>query len=413
MIESHTLTPDTNSLCFYDTNYLIDNYKSITKPFIIAQTTLTELENIKVSAKKDRDVKARARKVVNFLKNNIELFKVVPIDNEVLKIIKRRNLEIDSPDNRICAAAVLYQKKNKTHIKFYTSDISCSLIARDIFGLDVEIFDTAKEDIYKGYKLFKGNSADIIDYMGDPKAAGFVPNEYLIMYNTDLDDVSEMRFDGNGFIPLKLPNSNVIKGKNSLQRCALDMLNNPDIPINVILGTFGSGKTFLATKVGIHEIKKKGNYSKLVGVRTPVGEGAAVGYLPGGLDEKINDFFLPIAQQLDMGIIEYEQLRQEGVIEVTIPYYLKGQTFPATYMIVDEAEDLTQKELKLIGTRIGEDSKIVLCGDYKQSIIDTSDNNAVIDLCRQLKGNPLFGCIFLDEDVRSETSKVFADLWGN
>lgn len=71
-------------------------------------------------------------------------------------------------------------------------------------------------------------------------------NEYLLIQNTDDDSEKEMRWDGSKFVALKLPPSKYIKGKNALQRCALDMLNNPNITVCAILGEYGSGKSFLA-----------------------------------------------------------------------------------------------------------------------------------------------------------------------
>ena len=111
-----------------------------------------------------------------------------------------------------------------------------------------------------------------------------------------------------------------------------------------------------------------------------------------------------------MGVIEYEKLKDEGVIQTIIPYYMKGISLDKSFVIIDEAEDLTAKEIKLVGTRAGEGSKLVFCGDYKQAVVNTTDDNALVQLCEQFKGNPLFACIYLDEDVRSETSKLFASL---
>lgn len=162
--------------------------------------------------------------------------------------------------------------------------------------------------------------------------------------------------------------------------------------------------------MAVLETLGKGTYQGIYGVRSPIGEGKEVGFLPGELDEKIGDFFLPLAQQLDMGIIEYEKLKDEGVIQTIIPYYMKGISLDKTFVIIDEAEDLTAKEIKLVGTRAGEGSKLVFCGDYKQAVVNTTDDNALVQLCEQFKGNPLFACIYLDEDVRSETSKLFAGL---
>lgn len=106
-----------------------------------------------------------------------------------------------------------------------------------------------------------------------------------------------------------------------------------------------------------------------------------------------------------------EGLKQRGILESNIPYYLKGTTYHDTVILVDEAEDLTEKQIKLIGTRLGENSRIFWAGDYKQSVINSTESNALVRMCSELKGNPMFGCVCLGEDVRSETSKLFAGLF--
>ena len=237
----------------------------------------------------------------------------------------------------------------------------------------------------------------------------FVTNEYLLIYNTDVDNESEMRFDGEKFVNLKLPNSRYIKGKNALQRCALDMLNNPNISICAVLGGMGSGKSYLCTRMALYAVKEKGNQSTILGVRSPMGEGKEIGFLPGDFESKTDAFFLPIEQQLDGGAFELASLKQQGIIDANIPLYMKGTTYNSTVMIVDEAEDLTGKELRLVGTRLGQDSRIFLSGDYKQAVVHANENNALVQMCNKFKGNSHFGCIYL-EDVRSETSKMFAGL---
>ena len=76
-----------------------------------------------------------------------------------------------------------------------------------------------------------------------------------------------MRWDGNKFVPLRLPPSKFIKGKNALQRCALDMLNNKDITVCVVLGTFGSGKSYLNTRMADYCVREKGLQSKICFIR--------------------------------------------------------------------------------------------------------------------------------------------------
>lgn len=90
---------------------------------------------------------------------------------------------------------------------------------------------------------------------------------------------------------------------------------------------------------------------------------------------------------------------------------MKGTTYNETIIVCDEAEDLSERQIKLIGTRLGENSRIFFSGDYQQGIFDSTNSNPLIKMCNELKGNSKFGCITLDTDVRSEASKIFADLY--
>lgn len=266
-------------------------------------------------------------------------------------------------------------------------------------------------DFYKGYKRIEGDT-EYINLMLNPKRHNeWCINEYAIIKNTETNQESEMRFDGTKFVSLKLPDSKYIKGKNAAQRCALDALNNDKITAVAILGTYGSGKSFLTMRMGLYRIKEKGTQSKILCVREPWGEGREIGFLPGGKEDKIEKFLEPFIQQLEGGIYEYERLVNQEVLNSNVLYYMKGTTYDETIMLCDEAEDLTEKQIKLVGTRIGKNSKIYFSGDYKQSLLDSSESNPLLRMCEQLRGNPLFACVYLTEDVRSETSKMFADLF--
>ncbi len=266
------------------------------------------------------------------------------------------------------------------------------------------------DNIYKGYKILRGTTDEINESI-ERVMLGLNINEYLLIENEDDGSCKEMRFDGEKLVNLNLPPSKVIKGKNALQRCVLDALMNEEITTVFVLGLPGSGKSYLATKMALYQINEKGNQQKIIAVREPIGSGRETGYLPGDFDNKTKLFFQPIVQQLDGKEFELQSLQTRGMIESITPYYIKGCTYDYSIMLVEEAEDLVEKQIKLIGTRVGKDSKIVFTGDYKQSEIDRSENNALLRTCNELKGNPLFACIMLDEDVRSETSKMFAGLF--
>ena len=395
---------------FYDTNALLELQEEIlVEKFAISSVTLEELESIKTNRNKTEETRYKARKIVHILDENRDKYEVVIYNKDIEQKLITIGLELNN-DNKICACAK--QICHDNDIIFVTNDLCCRIIAENVFKLNVKNAKSNDSDMYKGYKLLMGNTAEINEYLCDENyMKNFVANEYLLIYNTDPDSESEMRFDGKQFVPLKLPPSRYIKGKNALQRCALDMLNNPNITICAVLGGYGSGKSYLAMQMALYAVKEKGWQSKIVGIREPQGDGQDVGYLKGTFDEKTDNFFLPLVQQLKGGEFELEQLKQQGVLESTIPFYLKGQTFPSTFMLVDEAEDLSEKQIRLVGTRVGEDSKIIFDGDYKQAIGNNSKTNPLVRMCNELKGNEKFACIYLDEDVRSTTSKLFTKIF--
>lgn len=395
---------------FIDTNILLTDCSDISDT-ILSSKTIEELENIKASANKDAEIKYKARQAVRAIKEQKP--EIIVVDKIDYDRIESLGLEVTN-DNLIIASADRYSRLNpEEDVVFCTNDILCGLIAEKYFGLKVEEVSQKKDNIYKGYKVVHGNSNTINEYMNSIDFGDWSVNEYLIIENTDDNTSKEMRFDGEKFVNLKLPSSKFIKGKNSLQRCALDILMNPDITIAAILGGYGSGKTFVSMQMALYNVVEKGNQSKILGVREVLGEGKEVGYLKGDFDSKTELFFLPLVQQLNGGEFELESLKQRGVIDTNIPFYMKGTTYNNTIIVVDEAEDLTEKQIRLIGTRLGENSKIYLAGDYKQSVVNTGTNNALVKMCNQFKGNKNFGCIYLGEDVRSETSKLFAEIFND
>lgn len=373
--------------------------------FYISSTTLQELEHIKVSSNKDQETKYRARKILHILDENPTKYETIIVDKNILSIIDGEELE-NTPDNQICACAASLKD-----VVFVTNDLACKTIGKWIFGLQVESICESGDEIYKGYKLIHGNTDTINRVMENMDYSEWNTNEYLIIENTDEGSSKEMRYDGEQFVALKLPSSRYIKAKNSLQRCALDILNNPDITIAAILGGYGSGKTYISMQMALYNVREKGRVSKILGVREVSGEGKEVGYLPGDIEDKVGKFFDPLTQSLDGGEFELQSLKMSGVLDTNIPYFMKGTTYNDTIILCDEAEDLTESQIKLIGTRLGENSKIYLAGDYKQSLLIKTVNNPLIKTCNEFKGNEKFGCIYLGEDVRSETSKMFADLF--
>jgi phoH family protein len=343
--------------------------------------------------------------VLHILDEHSDKYDVIIVNNNVLDIIDKLGLE-NTPDNQICACASTIKD-----VLFITNDIACKTIAKWIFGLNVSSTYEDGSEIYKGYQIIHGDTDTINSIMENMDYSKWHINEYLIIENTDDDSSKELRFDGTNFVALKLPSSRFIKGKNSLQRCALDILNNPDISIAAILGGYGSGKTFLSMQMALYNVQEKGRVAKILGVREVSGEGKEIGYLPGDMEDKVGKFFEPLTQSLNGGEFELQSLKMSGVLDTNVPFFMKGTTYNDTIILCDEAEDLSESQIRLIGTRLGQNSKIYFAGDYKQSLLTKTVNNPLIKMCNEFKGNEKFGCIYLGEDVRSETSKMFADLF--
>ena len=388
---------------FYDTcSLLLLQERAFREPFFLSDITLRELDNIKSSPNKSHDLQSKARKIGKLLDQHPDTYRIIVWRPTMSKGYS------DTNDMHIIECAQDCAKKFQT--VFVTDDIAAKNIARKVFDLAVESVGDQTNEIYKGYRSISGNTSEINEYMNSIDYSQWHTNEYLIIKNTEDGSTGEMRFDGRQFVALKLPPSRHAKGKNSLQRCALDAMLNPTITAVALLGGYGSGKTYLSMRMALHHIEA-GTHGKILGVREPRGEGADIGYLPGSMDDKTENFFLPLVQQLDGGEIQLERLKAEGAIESIVPYYLKGTTYNDTIIVVDEAEDLTRRQIKLIGTRVGKNSKIFLSGDYKQSIVNSSECNALVKMCDDLKGDPKFACVYLGEDVRSETSKMFSTLF--
>lgn len=397
---------------FLDTNVLLDG---ITNhhfyPFVISSETLLELENIKTNKHKTEDIRSAARHAIKWLADHHGEYEVLVKCDAVIDTATMYGLDYKEPDVIIACSALVCRDISEEEVIFVTHDLICRSIAEDILKLRVEWFECKKQDIYKGYREIVGDTQHINNLMSNMDLSNWYTNEYCIIQNTEDGSVKEMRFDGNAFVPLKLPPSKIIKGKNSLQRCALDMLYNPLITVCAVIGGYGSGKTALATRCALLSVQEKGWQSKIVALREVISDGKEIGYLPGEKDLKILDFMLPFADQLDGGEFELESLKQRGVLEANTPYFIKGRTYNSSVLLVDEAEDLTEKQIRLIGTRVGHDSRVFYTGDYSQSIIDPSEHNALVRMCHELRGNDKFACVYLESDVRSETSQLFANLF--
>ena len=200
----------------------------------------------------------------------------------------------------------------------------------------------------------------------------------------------------------RVPRQFHIQPKNAKQ--ALLMQAIKDYPITVTIGSAGTGKTYCSTSQ-IANIYLGGQYDKIILSRANVGTGKSIGAFPGTVQDKMAPWLLPITSVLEknFGISFYKYLVAKGMIEVQPLETIRGRSYEDSLIIVDECQNLDMEELKAITTRIGENSKMVLCGDPAQS--DRQNGSGVlklVELCQRNNINIPIIRFTSDDVVRSD-----------
>jgi PhoH-like ATPase len=368
---------------------------------------LRELEKHKQSDNEEKKYLSRQAT------NNIEANK-----DKVIYFISECNYDLPSHldknimDNKIISNfKEIYDKDNS--IKFLSNDTLFRHNCKSI-GIPCEKFGIQDKNdlknIYKGYKRVILNDFELASfYECQSNKWDMIENEYLIIQNENKETIDIRKWTSKGFIEIKPLNIKGIKPKNDLQICTFDLMNSTNIPIRILLGRSGSGKTYINLKTALYFLDK-GKFERIIYVRNPTGKGERLGYLPGSKQEKLDPYSQGIIDNLDMGEMQFKQLISQERLQCESPNFMKGASKESSWFLVDEAEDLDIDTLKLIGTRVAKDSNICFSGDLYQTEKQYKYNNGLIEFINKYKGHPLVGIIKLEEDVRSEVSKLFGDL---
>ena len=160
-----------------------------------------------------------------------------------------------------------------------------------------------------------------------------------------------------------------------------DLFNSYERGYNLAaIGTAGTGKTMCATYLALNDVLQKGEYEKVVIIRSAV-QTREQGFMPGSKAQKEAVFegpYTDIVNDLFSRGDAYQVLKQKGMIEFMSSSFVRGLTFDNAVIIVDECQSMTYHELDSIITRVGESSKIIFCGDTKQDDLQQSRNRADI-----------------------------------
>lgn len=269
---------------------------------------------------------------------------------------------------------------------------------------------------YNGIREFQcAEESDFVQLYENPSQFEFFINEYIIIKNPNGEIVDKRRWDGKELKYLSPVKIKEFKPKTAKQECLADLLSNKNIPIKIICGVAGSGKTKMAIVHGLHFIQKQ-EYEKIFVMRHNVSVGEKNGYVPGNKFEKIRAWLGFFEDNISNTQLTIEDMYDRGLLDVDAVESLKGRDIKNSFLIVDECEDLTEDQFKMIGERVSEGSVICFVGDYEQTTQDRYKNNSGIKRALEnLKGHPLVGIVVFDDkdndNVRSETSKVFTSVY--
>ena len=193
------------------------------------------------------------------------------------------------------------------------------------------------------------------------------------------------------------PNGKAIRARTANQKKMVGMTDKNDIIFAI--GPAGTGKTYTAVALAVRALKNK-LVKKIILTRPAVEAGESLGFLPGDLKEKIDPYLRPLYDALD-DMIPADKLgyyMSTRVIEIAPLAYMRGRTLDHAYIILDEAQNATDLQLKMFLTRIGANAKAIITGDLSQVDLPKNQRSGLDKAIRILKNIDGIGHVELDEE---------------
>ncbi|MGZ8158699.1 MAG: PhoH family protein [Methylobacter sp.] len=307
-------------------------------------------------------------------------------DNSILSVVLALTKEL--PDTHV----ILVSKDINMRIKAATLELLAEDYHNDQTLDDIDLLYSGAMALEKDFWSVHGTKMEswqeknrTFYKLEDPIVSQWYPNQYLYIED-------ETNFEGivrscDGQIAVlelakdyRLKHNNVwgITAKNREQNFALNVLLDPNIDFVTLLGTAGTGKTLLALAAGLTLTLENKTYQEIIMTRETVPVGEDIGFLPGTEEEKMAPWMGALIDNLELlgsnaehG--EWEQGAASNIImnrvKIRSLNFMRGRTFLGRYLIIDEAQNLTAKQIKTLITRAGPGTKIICIGNLSQ--IDT------------------------------------------
>lgn len=358
------------------------------------------------------------------------------VDNMIIEFVLK--LRETAPD------AILVSKDINVRVKCAALGIS----AQDY--LSIRVSDNIS-DLYTGVKVVEVDE-DVVDriYRGDKIRASEItsntyPHQIVVVKAVDTDQntiksaLTRIYADGSLNLLRKFETIFGVRPRNKEQSFSCDLLMDPAVKLVTLTGRAGCGKTLLALAAALEQLDTVGTsgiYQKLVISRPVQPVGRDIGFLPGTLTEKMEPWISPVRDNLEFlfsgrnqrGVKSQKRtddvsssgfkdpylslLQHKGLIEVEAITYIRGRSIPNTFIIIDEAQNLSMHELKTIVTRVGENSKIVLTGDIEQIDnvhVDTFTNGLTYAI-EKFKEHDISGHVTLLKGERSALATLASKI---
>ncbi len=183
------------------------------------------------------------------------------------------------------------------------------------------------------------------------------------------------------------------------QKAFIEAMERHDLTL--VIGPAGTGKTFLAAVQAVRMLQER-RVERLVLTRPAVEAGERLGFLPGDLQQKVDPYLRPLYDALHtlLGRERTDALLERGVIEVAPLAYMRGRTLADAFVILDEAQNTTAAQMRMVLTRLGENSRMVVTGDVTQIDLPGGQVSGLVEAEQVLAGvQGVAICRFVDADV--------------
>ncbi len=345
-------------------------------------------------------------------------------------------LQSDKNDNLIIAAALLMKDVGPIVVsKDINVRVKCDalgIVAQDYMKLRAA--DMA-ENLYTGVLVTDASDDTLATIWStkqlnaDALSCSTYPNQIVVIpSNKNFGSTTILRRVANKYMLVKEHRDVFgLDPRNKEQNFALDLLMDPNVKLVTLTGQAGNGKTIISLAAGLQQtIGQRPLYEKLVVTRPIEPLGRDIGFLPGTYQEKMQPWIAPIRDNLEFLMSHKSRgkkdskdidpyislLFESGKIEIEAITYIRGRSIPNSFIIIDEAQNLSNHQLKTIITRSGENTKIVLCGDIHQ--IDVSHMDAVSNglsyVVEAFKNENMAGHVTLLKGERSLLATRAAEL---